>query len=118
MYIKVPILTACFCIAFRFLSGQCPGKDSLLLQIRSIKISPKIENADKLKKLVDLQKQISNCRTLPDSVVDTLILSVASVAYIQGEFLKSIENYQKYIDRVVVESRKDPSVIKKLPRAY
>lgn len=118
MDIKVPILTICFCIALQSLFGQCPDKDSLLFQIKSIKASFKIEHGAKLKKLIELQNKIEHCSNLPDSTVDSLTLSIASVAYVQGEFLASIQNYQKFINKVIAESGNNPSVLTKLPRIY
>ena len=97
---KIFSLLSLFLIIIVQISGQCPGGDSLVKIISSLKGSSTISKAERLKALSRYENGISHCSHEHDSIHALLLREIGNFHAVNNDFLKAIEYYQKSVDLI------------------
>lgn len=80
--------------------GQCPDRNSLWNRLVFIRDSSNSSATDQLKELVSYEKLMESCPDKIDSTHAFLLKSIGSAYFYLGEYLKTLEYFQKAISMI------------------
>ena len=109
-----------FLLIFHFesLSGQCPDRDSLWKNIKALRYSASGNYDERLKKLLQDEKQVKACPYNIDSVYTFLLLSIGVLYYKTGEFHQAVQ-FTKEALQIIHANADNPGINKTyLPEYY
>ena len=114
---KATIIWIAFLLHFSQIHGQCLPGDSLLKKIAALRES-KVSASEQIKVLSNYERGIDKCNYNHDSVHATLLRRLGSLYSTLGDFLTSINYYQRNIDLINKNATKPSVNLKQLILSY